>query len=154
MTRSLQIQHDILKSSLSKLQETQPDPEVDENAELFTKQRDELENVSQLATHCDASWHQVNDKLLQSKDYLNIHLKLVEISSWIENADTLLKTLDASETTTGDIDALLRKQTTFERSLQQQQKEFMVVKKEAEQLIARDNFRKDEIILDLDQVET
>ena len=151
---SLQIQHDILKSSLSKLQETQPDPDVDESAELFTKQRDELENVSQLATHCDASWHQVNDKLLQSKDYLNIHLKLVEISSWIENADSLLKALDATETATSDIDALLRKQTTFERSLQQQQKEFTVIKKEAEELVARDNFRKEEIVLGLDQVET
>ena len=98
--------------------------QVDDTTELFSKQKGELENVSQLANHCDASWHQVNDKLLQSKDYLKIHLKLVEISSWIENADTLLKTLDASETTTGDIDALLRKQTTFERSLQQHQKEF------------------------------
>ena len=128
--------------------------QVDDTAELFSKQKGELENVSQLANHCDASWHQVNDKLLQSKDYLKIHLKLVEISSWIENADTLLKTLDASETTTGDIDALLRKQTTFERSLQQQQKEFIVIKKEAEELIARDNFRKDEIVSGLDQVES
>ena len=128
--------------------------QVDDIVELFSKQKGELENVSQLANHCDASWHQVNDKLLQSKDYLKIHLKLVEISSWIENADTLLKTLDASETTTGDIDALLRKQTTFERSLQQQQKEFIVIKKEAEELIARDNFRKDEIISGLDQVES
>merc|ERR1719361_1999272 len=102
---SLQIQHDILKSSLSKLQETQPE-EVDDTAELFSKQKDELENVSQLANHCDASWHQVNDKLLQSKDYLKIHLKLVEISSWIENADSLLKALDATETATSDIDAL------------------------------------------------
>ena len=128
--------------------------QVDDIVELFSKQKGELENVSQLANHCDASWHQVNDKLLQSKDYLKIHLKLVEISSWIENADTLLKTLDASETTTGDIDALLRKQTTFERSLQQQQKEFIVIKKEAEELIARDNFRKDEIVSGLDQVES
>merc|ERR1719362_2814759 len=150
---SLQIQQDILKSSMSKLQETQTE-EVDDIVELFSKQKGELENVSQLANHCDASWHQVNDKLLQSKDYLKIHLKLVEISSWIENADTLLKTLDASETTTGDIDALLRKQTTFERSLQQQQKEFIVIKKEAEELIARDNFRKDEIVSGLDQVES
>ena len=197
---SLQIQQDILKSSMSKLQETQTEEvsflfktntniyrmkecniqnpklrgycvcflsivnngaffkqlffQVDDTTELFSKQKGELENVSQLANHCDASWHQVNDKLLQSKDYLKIHLKLVEISSWIENADTLLKTLDASETTTGDIDALLRKQTTFERSLQQQQKEFIVIKKEAEELIARDNFRKDEIVSGLDQVES
>ena len=147
---SLQIQQDILKSSMSKLQEGKPGQE--DNDELFEKQKDELERVNNLANDCDSKWNEINGKLMQSKDFLNIHLKLVEITTWIDNAEALLK-VDTSEATTGDIDALLRKQTTFERSLQQQQKELATIKNEAERLIAEGNFRQDAITFDLDQAE-
>ncbi len=149
---SLQIQQDILKSSVGKMKEN-PVDEDENNAKLFEQQKGELDSLSQLASHCDSKWNEVNDKLMQSKDYLNIHLKLVEISSWIEHADALMK-VDISETTTGDIDALLRKQNAFERSLLQQHKEVGSIKSEAEQtILAQDNFRKEAIVLSLDQVD-
>merc|ERR1719510_1030258 len=144
---SLQIQHDILKSSITKLNDCGDHEGQDE---LVGEQKIELDKVSTLASDCEAKWHEVNGKLHQSKDYLNTHLKLVEITTWIENAEAMLKVEEAS---VGDIDGLLRKQNTFERSLQQQQKEFADIKREAERLIAEDNFRKEDISFNLDQVE-
>lgn len=149
---SLQIQQDILKSSLSKLHESQTSDDDARNAELFQQQKEELEKVSQLAADCDAKWHEVNDKLIQSKDYLKINSKLVELSAWIENAEALFM-VDVGEMSTGDAEDLLSKQNTFERSLQQQCKEVVGIKAEGDHLIAGNNFRKEAISLSLDQVD-
>lgn len=147
---SLQIQQDILKSSYSKLQERKP--EKQELVQLHDSQKEELDKVSALAFECESKWQEVSNKLHQFKAYLNFHLKLSEIIAWIDNAETLLK-VDALEATPADIEALIRKQHSFERALQQQQKAFSSIKTEGEALVTDDNFKKDTISSSLIDVE-
>ena len=152
---SLQIQNDILKSSMSKLQESDDDNHQGEKKEeiyeqMFLKQKEELAKVQTLADNCDSKWIEVNTKLHQCKDYLNVNLKMGEIIAWVESAETFLK-VDGGATTTADIDILLTKQNTFERSLQQQQRAFVGIKEEGENLIADGNFKKDVIAGNLAQ---
>ena len=118
---SIQIQQDILKSSYSKLQESQPEKE--EHLTMHQKQKEELDQVGTLAADCENKWQDVNCKLHQCKDYLDFHLKLQEIVSWVDNAEALLN-VETIETTSADIASMIRKQNSFERSLQQQIKTF------------------------------
>ena len=71
---SIQIQQDILKSSYSKLQESQPEKE--EHLAMQQKQKEELDQVGTLAADCESKWQDVNCKLHQCKDYLDFQLKL------------------------------------------------------------------------------
>ena len=119
-------------------------------AQMFEKQKEELGKVQTLAVNCESKWNEVNTKLHQCKDYLNVNLKLAEIIAWVDSAETILK-VDENATTTADIDALLTKQNTFERSLQQQQKAFVVIRAEGENLIADGNFKKEAIAGNLAQ---
>ena len=119
-------------------------------AQMFQKQKEELGKVQTLAVNCESKWNEVNTKLHQCKDYLNVNLKLAEIIAWVDSAETILK-VDENATTTADIDALLTKQNTFERSLQQQQKAFVVIRAEGENLIADGNFKKEAIAGNLAQ---
>ena len=151
MKSSLQIQNDILKSSMSKLQESDDDFDGESVYEqMLLKQKEELAKVQALAENCESKWNEVNTKLHQCKDYLNVNLKLAEIIAWVESAETFLK-VDDGVTTTADIDVLLTKQNTFERSLQQQQKAFVGIREEGENLIADANFKKDVIAGNLAQ---
>ena len=120
---SIQIQQDILKSSYSKLQESQPEKE--EHLAMHQKQKEELDQVGTLAADCESKWQDVNCKLHQCKDYLDFQLKLLEIVSWIDHSALTALTV---ETASADIASLIRKQTSFERSLQQQIKTFSGVK--------------------------
>ena len=147
---SIQIQQDILKSSYSKLQESQPEKE--EHLAMHQKQKEELDQVGTLAADCENKWQDVNCKLHQCKDYLDFHLKLLEIVSWIDHSETLLK-IETVETASADIASLIRKQTSFERSLQQQIKTFSGVKIDGEKLISQDNFKAEVVNSGLIEVE-
>ena len=147
---SIQIQQDILKSSYSKLQEGKPEKE--EYLDMHQKQKEELDQVCALAENCDSTWQDVNSKLHQCKDYLDFHSKLSEITSWIGNSEALLK-VETIDITSADIASLIRKQNSFERSLQQQIKTFAGVKSVGENLIMNDNFKSEVINSGLIEVE-
>lgn len=147
---ALQIQHDILKSSYSKLQERKSD--IQEHQSLSDKLKDELDKVGTLAKSCDDKWNEVNQNLHQCKDYLSFYLKLAEVTAWIDNTEAFLK-IDSLENTPADIDGLLRKQNTFERALQQQLKAFTATRTTGDKLIEDGNFKKDVIASSLVDVE-
>ena len=147
---SIQIQQDILKSSYSKLQESQPEKE--EHLTMHQKQKEELDQVGTLAADCENKWQDVNCKLHQCKDYLDFHLKLQEIVSWVDNAEALLN-VETIETTSADIASMIRKQNSFERSLQQQIKTFGSVKTAGEKLVNENNFKSEVITSALIEVE-
>ncbi len=158
---ALQIQQDILKSSYAKLKETMPDKpddagdgnEIEEPDALTEQLKAELDKVSNLVNDCESKWKEIQQKLHQCKDYLAFRLKQSEVVDWLANADTLAVKVEALDNANSDLDAFLRKQTHFERSLQQQQKAFAMVKTVGETLVEEKNFKSSEVENSLIDVE-
>ena len=81
----------------------------------------------------DQTWENCKLKLLECKQFQSLHLKVIEVSAWLESKKAFIEAENLGESY-ADIDAIIRKQQEFDRSLQQQQKSFADLKSEASEV--------------------
>ena len=147
---ALQIQNDILKSSQEKVLNCDMDSD-----ELNSKLKENFENVQQLLGSVEERWTEGKSKLIQMKQYQTFHLRVAEVTSWLESRNALIEAsakLGAADSQS-EIDSALRKQLEFDRSLQQQQKACAALKQEADQLVAQHHFQTPAIERDVLELE-
>jgi len=100
----------------------------------------------------DQTWESCKLKLVECKQFQSLHLKIIEVSAWLENKKAFIEAENLGESY-ADIDAIIRKQQEFDRSLQQQQKSFADLKGEATDVIRRGHFKRAAIEKNLTELE-
>ena len=112
----------------------------------------EWTKLTLLMDRADQTWENCKLKLLECKQFQSLHLKIIEVSAWLESKKAFIEAENLGESY-ADIDAIIRKQQEFDRSLQQQQKSFGDLKSEASEVTRRGHFKRTAIEKSLNELE-
>jgi phage tail tape-measure protein len=112
----------------------------------------EWAKLTLLMDKADQTWEGCKLKLIECKQFLALHLKIIEVSAWLENKKAFMEAEDLGESY-ADIDGILRKQQEFDRALVQQQKSFSDLKTEAGEVVRRGHFKRTAIEKSIGELE-
>ena len=116
------------------------------------KLKREWAKLTLLMDKADQTWESCKLKLLECKQFQALHLKVIEVSAWLENKKAFMEAEDLGESY-ADIDGILRKQQEFDRALAQQQKSFADLKVEAGEIVRRGHFKRATIEKNMSELE-
>ena len=119
---------------------------------LQHKLKKEWAKLTLLMDKADQTWDNCKLKLTECKQFQGLHLKVIEVSAWLENKKAFMEAEDLGESY-ADIDGILRKQQEFDRGLAQQQKSFADLKGEAVDIVRRGHFKRSTIEKNIGELE-
>ena len=117
-----------------------------------SKLKKEWIKLTQLVDKADRTWENCKLKLQECKQFQSLHLKMIEVSAWLENKKAYIEAEDVGDSY-ADVDGILRKQQDFDRALQQQQKSFVDLKSEAAEVTREGHFKRGAIEKNIGELE-